>query len=200
MFLAFGLFIFFAANKVDIHLYLTTHHNEFSDTLFLWLTKVAEGWFGIPLLVVLLCYQYRAFFLTGLTYLVSAIITQILKNFVFEEHLRPIHFLRNHPLFREIPNMETLLHNSFPSGHSTSAFALFFCLALISKSNPVKFAMFFCALFVAYSRIYLNQHFLQDIVAGSLIGIATGIIFYILMYEKKLFFASEKFDGGLLRK
>jgi len=199
LFVVTGITFFFIEDKVHTHLILTEKYSDIADIIFYWLTKVAEGWFGVPLLLVLLCYQYRAFLFTGLTYLISAIITQLLKNFVFEEHLRPLHFLRNHPLFRRIPDVEILLHNSFPSGHSTSAFALFFCLALLNKNNYIKVAMFVCALTVAYSRIYLNQHFLQDIVAGSIIGVGTGIICHLIIYEKKIIFASHKFEKGLLR-
>ena len=88
-------------------------------------------------------------------------------------------------------------YHSFPSGHSTSAFALFFCLSLLAKNHYVKVFTALCAIAVAYSRVYLSQHFLQDIIAGSFVGISVGFIFYYFMYERKILFKSEKLNKRL---
>jgi membrane-associated phospholipid phosphatase len=70
--------------------------------------------------------------------------------------------------------------NSFPSGHTSAAFSLFICLALIT---PRKWAPLWVvsAWAVAYSRIYLSQHFLEDILLGSVIGLFSTIAIYMLM-------------------
>jgi len=68
--------------------------------------------------------------------------------------------------------------DSFPSGHSTSVFALATILALhVNKKGWGLFFLMMAAL-VGYSRIYLGQHFLQDIVAGALLGTASAITVY----------------------
>jgi membrane-associated phospholipid phosphatase len=70
--------------------------------------------------------------------------------------------------------------NSFPSGHTSAAFSLFICLALIT---PRKWAPLWVvsAWAVAYSRIYLSQHFLEDVLLGSVIGLFSTIAIYMLM-------------------
>jgi membrane-associated phospholipid phosphatase len=70
--------------------------------------------------------------------------------------------------------------NSFPSGHTSAAFALFACMALIS---PRKWAPLWitAAWAVAYSRIYLSQHFLEDILLGSIIGVVSSCAVFMLM-------------------
>ena len=40
----------------------------------------------------------------------------------------------------------------------------------------MKLIYFIAALLGAYSRIYLSQHFLEDILAGSIIAVATVIV------------------------
>jgi undecaprenyl-diphosphatase len=60
-------------------------------------------------------------------------------------------------------------NSSFPSSHAANAFALAWILgARWRRGIPVFFAL---ALLVAFSRMYLNRHFLSDVVVGALIGV-----------------------------
>jgi undecaprenyl-diphosphatase len=59
-------------------------------------------------------------------------------------------------------------NSSFPSSHAANAYALAWVLgARWRRGIPVFFAL---ALLIAFSRMYLNRHFLSDVVAGALIG------------------------------
>jgi len=59
---------------------------------------------------------------------------------------------------------------SFPSSHAANAFVLASVLSLRwRRAAPLFFAL---ALWVAFSRMYLNRHFLSDVVAGALLGMA----------------------------
>lgn len=59
-------------------------------------------------------------------------------------------------------------NSSFPSSHAANAFALAWILGVRWRRGiPVFFAL---ALLIAFSRMYLNRHFLSDVVAGALIG------------------------------
>jgi membrane-associated phospholipid phosphatase len=60
---------------------------------------------------------------------------------------------------------------SFPSGHTAAAFSVFMMLALISKNNTAKLFLFFGAVIVSYSRVYISQHFIVDITAGSILAV-----------------------------
>jgi membrane-associated phospholipid phosphatase len=73
--------------------------------------------------------------------------------------------------------------NSFPSGHSTSAFALFTCLALITENKLLKIIFIAFALTAAFSRTYLSQHWLVDVTFGSLIGTLSAVIFYFIFID-----------------
>jgi len=77
-----------------------------------------------------------------------------------------------------------LTSHSFPSGHSASAFALCLSLAIILKKRVWQLAMFLAAITIAYSRVYLSQHFLVDIWAGSAIGTLVAAVYW--QYEQKI--------------
>jgi membrane-associated phospholipid phosphatase len=102
--------------------------------------------------------------------------------------------------FKDIYNLHLvkgveILHSfSFPSGHSATAFALFLCLSLITRKKIMQLLYFILACLIAYSRIYLSQHFLMDAVAGSLIGVFTVLLYYYFHQQIK----GEWMDKSLL--
>jgi membrane-associated phospholipid phosphatase len=59
---------------------------------------------------------------------------------------------------------------SFPSSHAANAFALAWVLSARWRRGAALF--FGLALLVAFSRMYLNRHFLSDAVVGASIGMA----------------------------
>lgn len=64
---------------------------------------------------------------------------------------------------------------SFPSGHTTTAFAVAAMLSMNTGSKPVCILCFVAAILVGYSRIYLGQHFVEDVATGIIIGVASSI-------------------------
>ena len=64
--------------------------------------------------------------------------------------------------------------HSFPSGHVTQAFAVASVIALESDNTLVDVAAYGTAGMVAASRMYTGAHFISDVTAGALIGIAVG--------------------------
>lgn len=70
---------------------------------------------------------------------------------------------------------------SFPSGHTTVAFALSTILA--ERINTYYSRIFFygMASLTAYARVLNNQHWFSDVVAGALLGIGTG--FFVVSKE-----------------
>jgi undecaprenyl-diphosphatase len=61
---------------------------------------------------------------------------------------------------------------SFPSGHTINAFAIAMAFGLFYPH--LMAALLFCAFSVGISRIVLGLHFLSDVVAGAVIGVALG--------------------------
>lgn len=72
--------------------------------------------------------------------------------------------------FRVRPDGEHKRSNaSFPSGHSATAFALAWVLAKrFRRLGPAFLAI---AAVIAFSRMYLNRHYLSDVTVGAAIGL-----------------------------
>lgn len=69
--------------------------------------------------------------------------------------------------------------NSFPSAHSTLAFALPVAFTFKTLFDPLTFTILFaCAILVAIGRVAVGVHRLSDVIVGALIGGLTG--FFIL--------------------
>jgi membrane-associated phospholipid phosphatase len=66
-------------------------------------------------------------------------------------------------------------HLSFPSGHSTSAFAFAGVVTAEHGIWPFGAGAIALATLTAYSRINDNEHYLHDVVAGATIGAAFGL-------------------------
>lgn len=105
-----------------------------------------------------------------LSFASSSIITQGLKKIVFKGTLRPSLFLGEANI-RKVLDVQQFGHNSFPSGHTTSAFAMCLFFATLTKNNSYKLLFGLLAAIIGYSRIYLGQHFLEDVILGSIIGV-----------------------------
>lgn len=74
---------------------------------------------------------------------------------------------------------------SFPSGHTTSAFAALGVLWFMNSN--LKYIFLIIALLISFSRLYLQVHYPSDVLAGMLLGIACGKFIVILSGNMDLF-------------
>lgn len=186
-----SLFFLITVDKATIHLAINDHHNAFFDSLFKYITYIGDGLFtGIAGIIVSI-FLFRKTGLTpfwfGASVLISSgLLAQLLKRLVYEGALRPTAFLREHSLHL-VEGVQVHAHHSFPSGHTTSAFAFFgFAALFLARKSPILQVVFaFIAGLVGYSRMYLSQHFLEDVFAGLLLGSFCSILF-IFLFQKRL--------------
>jgi hypothetical protein len=65
-------------------------------------------------------------------------------------------------------------HDSFPSGHSTEAFAVASVISARSKSWIIPVIAYSAATIVAIDRVNTRDHFASDVLAGAFLGSAVG--------------------------
>jgi len=82
----------------------------------------------------------------------------------------------------------------FPSGHSSTAIALWGSISLFFKKIWIWIIAGMMIIFIPLSRMYLGRHFLADVLGGLLIGFLVLMIFYNLVFrnEKLKIFLFEK--------
>ena len=115
-----------------------------------------------------------------LSALLSLGISQFSKHILFSSERRPSFYYD----LTQVEGEEQHTNNTFPSGHTTAAFSFVTILAIGLKKNWIQLTLPFLAGLVALSRIYLGQHFLIDVVFGSILGvfIATTSFYFVNKY------------------
>lgn len=91
---------------------------------------------------------------------------------------------------------------SFPSGHTTAAFASMTALFL-TGNKKYSWAAFIFAFLMAVARIYLVVHFASDVLAGIAVGVLGGILGTLLaglipdqFYDSPRPFGKKRKAGG----
>ena len=168
-------------SKSTIHLFINGYHSEYGDVFFTNATFLGDGVSAAILVVVLLFVNYRFAAMTVVSTISSGVIVQVLKRTLFAETVRPYEFFKGvHDLYL-VPGIAVYSYNSFPSGHSATIFAVCAILSLMTRHKFVRVFLFLLACVIAFSRVYLSQHFFGDVIAGALIGsglaYVTAVIF-----------------------
>ena len=178
--------------KGELHLLLCQPHTAMLDQIVPVFTNLVD-W--LPYVTVVLLLFYRVGWATFLAsnLLLSTLIVQPIKHIVHAP--RPLTWFAENMPDVSLPLVEGVKMNlwlSFPSGHTTTFFVLFFSLSIILCAENIKgknilsFICFLCATFGAYTRIYLSQHFAFDIFAGILIAVfSTLSLYYFLVLKTK---------------
>ncbi len=167
-------------------LFFSEHRSGFGDVFFRYFTKLGEEPIYIFFISLFLFIRYRYALLILLCGMVSLGISAVLK--IYFAHPRPAVFFKSNGLLDEINlvkdfGIEHLYSGmtSFPSGHTMSAFSVFAMVAfLFSKKKYLGLLMFCFALGVGISRIYLVQHFLEDVYLGAILGIGVAMILFLI--------------------
>ena len=182
-------------------LLLDKFHHEYLDTFFKYITFLGD-W---PVYIFALAFlfsklKFRAFYVVLLVSILVPITSYISKaNF---KQPRPVHYFQDKPVFNDLQKVDgVVLHtgfSSFPSGHTMSAFAVFSLLAFFAIHSKRQIFLFFSlAILVAASRVYLIQHFVEDVWMGSLIGV---MLAYLIFQVFHIFSATSKQSGeGVLQ-
>ena len=170
-------------SKTDILIYVNQHCKPALDDAFRYLTNLGDGMLAMIAVVLFLLVSFRKSLFIFLTFAGGGLSIQILKRIFFSDALRPVKFLDGVYDLYLVEGVKIRSYFSFPSGHAATAFGLFLCLAIITRSNLIKLICFLLAAMTAFSRLYLSQHFLEDVYFGSLIGVTFALLFYRILFS-----------------
>lgn len=193
-----GLSIYLGIAPGDDILFFNQRRTAFGDFFFRYGTMMGEEWAYIIAGAILLFYSYRHLMMIPIIGLVVTIVSAVMKN-IFR-HPRPFRWFQENGLDGLLQTIEgvsiNMGANSFPSGHTMSAFALYTFLALcIPKKKFYSLLLLSLPVMVGISRIYLIKHFLEDVLLGALVGVMLAILLYRLQFLIK--FPHSWLDQGL---
>jgi len=178
----------------EMFLFLNGLGNPNWDGFWMFVTNKLSSF---PLYLILLVLAYRQLglrktLITLATVAILILVTDQLANFFKYgvQRLRPCYD-------QEVSTMMRLVKNScggkfgYFSAHAANSFAVasFFTFLLKSKFKYIGLLLFFWAVIVAYSRIYIGVHFPLDVLTGAAIGIGMSWLF-----AKLYIFALHKFQ------
>jgi membrane-associated phospholipid phosphatase len=170
-----GNYLFFHFGKADSFKWLNQHHGVIADSFFPYYTNVGNGVFAIALAFIFLWKKKVEICLMLIySFLLSGLIAQIIKNLT--HYPRPISFFGNTAQQYFIQGLTFHTSNSFPSGHTATAFAMAAVLSFMIPNKKWQAFFVIAASAVGFSRIYTGQHFLNDVLVGAIIGTVCGII------------------------
>jgi membrane-associated phospholipid phosphatase len=179
-----------------IYFALNSRNSTWADYIAPYITDIGNGLTIIILAVIVALFNFRAAFLIATSYGVTSIIVQIVKRIVkaprpklyFHDQLSHIHFVKGMYIDR---------FDSFPSGHTVTAFSAAVVITYLCKNKNWGIIMLIIAIMVGCSRMYLSEHFFEDVTAGSIIGVIVTV-FWLVWLDNKKFVHSPQWNKGLV--
>ncbi len=171
-----GVIFLLINGKAAAFVSMNAYHPFVLNVFFINYTFMGDGIFALCLIAALFFYYKKKQPGIALLYsfLISGLIVQLIKNFV--DAPRPKLFFEAGQYLHFIDGVSLANNASFPSGHTATAFAIATVIVVMMKDKIWQLSILLAAVLVGYSRIYLAQHFLLDVMTGAFIGSTSGIL------------------------
>lgn len=172
--------------KINSFLLINQLHHPITDVFFKYFTNLGDGMMWLFLFVATYFIVKKKMWIVLTNFIISTLFAQGLKRLFFYDELRPSALLVNGIDLHFVEGIKMYMQHSFPSGHTTTAFAIAFTIILLlKKKNKTKYFVVIIAFLIAYSRVYLAQHYLIDVIAGAFLGVcSTFTSIYVLSLFK----------------
>lgn len=187
-----GIFFLLLNGKEAAFISHNSYHPFYLNVFFINFTFMGDGIFALCLVAATLYYfkKRKLGFALLYSFLISGLAVQIIKNLVNSAGPK-LHFEAGTYL-NFINGVTTAGHPGFPSGHTATAFAIATVLVLMMKKKNLQLLILIAAALIGYSRIYLAQHFLADVIIGALLGTVSGILSFYLVQNRSTIERSMK--------
>lgn len=175
MIIACSVFILLYGKEESFFL-INGNHNSYSDFFFKYMTYAGDGWMWLAVLIFSVLFKKKYIPAVLAAIIISTLLSQFLKRVIFPEDLRPITFLSDQFPIHLVDSVRMNRLYSFPSGHTVAAFTIALLLAHMINKRFWSIVLPIIAMLVGYSRVYLAQHFLTDVLAGICIGFLSSLL------------------------
>lgn len=179
--------IYFAVNGLN---------SSAADFLAPYITDLGNGWMTVVIALVLLLFSYRKALIVASSYAITSLFAQVVK-YVFDLPRPQLYFGDKIKHAHFVKGVYILSFNSFPSGHTVTAFTLAVLFTYWCRHKAWAPVFLLLAVMVGYSRMYLSEHFFEDVVAGSVIGFVLTII-WLRWLDSRAFIQKPGWQKGLL--
>lgn len=199
LFIIIALTIKILFTKEEIYFFINGLHFPAGDVFFKYVTELGSSITAFSIMLILLFVSYRACLLMVSSQIVTFAINNVLKNMVGAPRPK-LYFTDSPHTIYYVPDVEVLSnHFSFPSGHTVCAFTMAVVLTYVSPRRVYGLFYFLLAGLVAYSRMYLSQHFFEDVTAGSLEAVLV-VPLWLTWFNQRQFLQHPGWAGALSRK
>jgi membrane-associated phospholipid phosphatase len=176
-----GLLYQFSLAQFDAIYFCNDNRSVFLNQFFIFCTQLGEWIPYVFFFLYCLSKSKKDVLLPIATALMVFVVAEILKR-IFH-HPRPLEMLiteHREDTIQLVLGSDTYRGTaSFPSGHTMSAFAIYGLMCLMFGEKLWQQASLFAlAVLVGLSRIYLTEHFPEDVLFGSFCGICIAIFLY----------------------
>lgn len=152
------------------------------NTVFTWYTALGNaGTLFLALGVIMLFFKRTR--KAGVTVLVAVAIGFVCTNLVLKNLVaRPRPWL-------DVAGLVPLIYegdpNSFPSGHTTVAFAFAGGMIWAAPRKWMRWVALIVAILMGFSRLYVGVHYVSDVLAGVVVGLLAGLLAWKLVGNRK---------------
>jgi membrane-associated phospholipid phosphatase len=208
LFLAAGAWLLLTYTKAQLLLAVNGHYYPLGDAVMPYWTDWGDGATAIGIVIALIVFarirygfaqSVRYALLGGLVFAIPSLLSLMIKTRFFNNEPRPATYFAATPqLLHHIEGVHLWLVDSFPSGHTITAFSMALLLLYLWEEMPRRAGsagtarrawstrtgstrwawsagLFAWAWSVGYSRMYLAQHFFRDVYWGAVIGVVSGL-------------------------
>ncbi len=164
--------------KGDLELLINHYHTPGLDLFFKYITHLGDGTLLAILAIGALFYNYYFAIVTIFSIIMQSVVVSLFKRWIFNGMPRPTAFFPEGTMLNFVDGVDVHKINSFPSGHTATAFTFFLLLIWLIgfRRRWVSVLFFILAFCVGYSRVYLLQHFVVDVWFGALFGVVSVLL------------------------
>lgn len=198
IYLVFTAVLIAVTNHGDVVLWINARHTVQGDFFFKYWTYLGDGvLLGVVALYFLCTHLFRFYFML-IAIALQTVFVHIFKQWLFAGEPRPkVFFESMADQLNYVEGVAVRGYDSFPSGHTASAFTLAFVLIWVTRNAWLRVLLLCAAVLVGISRIYILQHFARDVFFGSAFGILAVVLAWFMI---KKYAWSPKLGKGLIKR